>query len=101
VITLEHAVEEEGDKEGVEVEPLGEARCCSTGFGSQGPSEGNARVERVTSGSGVMGNVEGTFFGVRNPNATLSRSRSSSSALTAARLVDIGPGFVFVFLQSA
>lgn len=104
VSILEDAVEEQGEgvKEGAEAEPLGEC-CCSTGLESlpEAPSEGNAWVTGVRSGSGVIGNVEGTFFGVLYPNATLSRSRSSSRAFTAARFVEIGPGFVFLLSQSA
>ena len=73
VSILEDAVEEQGDgvKEGAEVEPLGEC-CCRTGLESQAPFEGNAWVTGVRSGSGVIGNVECTFFSVLNPNETLS-----------------------------
>ncbi len=100
---LEDAVEEERDnvKEGTEVEPIGRC-CCSMGFESHAPSEDNAwATAGVRSGSEVTGKVGGTFFGVLNLNAILSRSRSSSRALTAARFVKIGSGFVFVLSQSA
>lgn len=99
--TLEDAVQE-GDKakKGTEVEPL-EGWSGSMRFKSYTPSERDACATGVRSGSGVIGNVGETFFGVLKPNEILSLSRSSSRALTVARFVGIGSGFVFVLSQSA
>ncbi|KAI9447709.1 hypothetical protein H4582DRAFT_18202 [Lactarius indigo] len=101
VSTREDAFEE-GDnaKEGTEVEPIGRC-CCTMGYRSHTPSKDDACATGVRSGSGVIRNVAGAFFGVLTLNAILSRLRSSSRALTAARFVKIGSGFVFVLSQSA